>query len=52
MTKIAICGACGKMGRFIYDVISERDDCTVSAGIDKFGEAYACLLYTSDAADE
>ena len=41
MTKIAICGACGKMGRFIYDVISERDDCTVSAGIDKFGEAYA-----------
>ena len=38
MTKIAICGACGKMGRFIYDVISERDDCTVSAGIDKFGE--------------
>ena len=56
MTKIAICGACGKMGRFIYDVISERDDCTVSAGIDKFGEAYAdfpvCLLYTSDAADD
>ena len=30
-----------KNGRFIYDVISERDDCTVSAGIDKFGEAYA-----------
>ena len=43
MTKVAICGACGKMGRFIYDVISERDDCTVSAGIDKL----ARLMQTS-----
>ena len=41
MTKIAICGACGKMGRFIFDVVSGRDDCTVTAGIDKLGEAYA-----------
>lgn len=41
MTEIAICGACGKMGRFINDVISERNDCEVCAGIDKFGEAYA-----------
>lgn len=41
MTNIAICGACGKMGRFIYDVISNREDCFVSAGVDKFGEAYA-----------
>lgn len=41
MTKIAICGACGKMGRFINDVINGRDDCVVIAGIDKLGEQYA-----------
>ena len=40
MTRIAICGACGKMGRFINDVIQGRDDCEVTAGIDKFGSAY------------
>lgn len=40
MTNIVVCGVCGKMGRFIVDVISTRDDCKVIAGIDKFGEAY------------
>lgn len=34
MTKIVICGACGKMGRAVADVISARDDCSVIAGID------------------
>lgn len=28
------------MGRFINDVIKEREDCEVLAGVDKFGEAY------------
>lgn len=41
MTNIAICGACGKMGRVIYDIISGRDDCQVIAGIDKVAEKYA-----------
>lgn len=41
MIKIAICGACGKMGHFIADVIASRDDCTVTYGIDKFAEKYA-----------
>ena len=40
MTRIVICGACGKMGRFINDVIKEREDCEVLAGVDKLGEAY------------
>lgn len=40
MTRIVICGACGKMGRFINDVIKGRDDCEVLAGVDKLGEAY------------
>ncbi|HNX65068.1 MAG TPA: 4-hydroxy-tetrahydrodipicolinate reductase [Oscillospiraceae bacterium] len=34
MTEIAICGANGKMGKVIYDVISNRNDCKVISGID------------------
>lgn len=41
MTNIAICGACGKMGRVIYDIISNRSDCKVVAGVDKVAESYA-----------
>ena len=40
MTKIAITGACGHMGRVIAGIIGERSDCTVCAGIDMAGEAY------------
>ena len=41
MTDIAICGACGKMGRVIADVVANREDCRVIAGIDPVGEQYA-----------
>lgn len=41
MIKIAICGACGKMGRVIADIVSGRSDCEVCAGIDKVTEKYA-----------
>lgn len=41
MTNIAICGACGKMGRVIFDIISNRADCKVIAGVDKVAESYA-----------
>jgi len=34
LTEIAICGANGKMGKVIYDVISNRNDCKVISGID------------------
>ena len=40
MTEIAICGACGKMGRVIADVINQRSDCETIAGIDIAGEQY------------
>ena len=40
MTKIAISGACGKMGRVIAGLIKQRTDCAVSAGIDPFVEKY------------
>ncbi|MCD8094640.1 MAG: 4-hydroxy-tetrahydrodipicolinate reductase [Ruminococcus sp.] len=41
MTNIAICGASGKMGRVIAEIISSRNDCTVCAGIDKINDSYA-----------
>ncbi len=41
MTKIAVCGANGKMGHTIYNCVKERDDCTVVGGIDIFTEEYA-----------
>ena len=34
MTHILINGACGHMGRVIADVIANREDCTVLAGVD------------------
>ncbi|MDE5947084.1 MAG: 4-hydroxy-tetrahydrodipicolinate reductase [Oscillospiraceae bacterium] len=41
MTKIAICGANGKMGRTIYNCVSSRDNCTVIGGIDIYTKQYA-----------
>ena len=34
MVKIAITGANGKMGRVIANLVAQRDDCQVVAGID------------------
>ena len=47
MTDVVICGACGKMGRVIADIISGRDDCRVSAGIDKIGGELGFPVYKS-----
>jgi 4-hydroxy-tetrahydrodipicolinate reductase len=41
MINIAICGASGKMGKVIADIVSQRNDCKVCAGIDKITESYA-----------
>ena len=41
MTDIAVCGANGKMGKVICDVVSSRDNCKIVAGIDKITEAYS-----------
>ena len=40
MARIAITGACGRMGRVIAGLVKERADCTIIAGIDKLGERY------------
>lgn len=48
MLKVAITGACGKMGRVISGLISEREDCTVCAGIDLQGIQYSSFpVYTN-----
>lgn len=41
MTRIVICGANGKMGKTIYNCVSEREDCKVVGGIDLYTEQYA-----------
>lgn len=51
MTNIAVCGASGKMGKVIYDVVSSREDCKVIAGIDKFTEAYSDFPIVSKVSD-
>ena len=34
MTKVLLSGCCGRMGRFVADIISKRPDCEIVAGID------------------
>lgn len=41
MTKIAITGACGRMGRAIAALAAERGDTVICAGVDKLAEKYA-----------
>ena len=38
MFKFIITGACGKMGKVIQSVVSERDDCEIIAGVDKYND--------------
>ncbi|MBQ3151704.1 MAG: 4-hydroxy-tetrahydrodipicolinate reductase [Clostridia bacterium] len=34
MTDIILCGALGKMGRVVSEIVNERDDCRIVAGVD------------------
>ncbi len=34
MTDIILCGACGRMGKFIAEAVSKREDCRIVAGVD------------------
>lgn len=45
MTKIVLCGANGKMGRVIQNVVALRDDCEIVAGVDFNTEAQAFPVY-------
>lgn len=39
MVRIAIVGCNGKMGYFVADAVSQRDDCVTAFGVDAFGES-------------
>ena len=41
MTRIILTGACGKMGRVIQNVVENRDNCEIVAGVDKFCDSSA-----------
>lgn len=56
MTRILLCGCFGKMGRVITQLVSERSDCEVAAGVDLCpGTAdyptYTTLQEVTEAAD-
>lgn len=47
MTDIILCGANGKMGRVIRDIVAKRDDCRIAAGIDLNTESDSFPIYSS-----
>lgn len=47
MTDIILCGANGKMGKVIRDIIAKRDDCRIAAGIDLNTESDSFPIYSS-----
>lgn len=47
MTDIILCGANGKMGKVIRDIVSKRDDCRIAAGIDLNTESDSFPIYSS-----
>lgn len=47
MTDIILCGANGKMGKVIRDIVAKRDDCRIAAGIDLNTEGDSFPIYSS-----
>ncbi len=47
MTRIILCGALGKMGRTIAQIVSERGDCAIVAGVDVGTGSADFPLYTA-----
>lgn len=47
MTDIILCGANGKMGRVIRDIVAKRDDCRIAAGIDLNTQSDSFPIYSS-----
>lgn len=46
MTRIILCGCFGKMGRVISQLVSERPDCKIAAGVDLSAGNAAFPVYT------
>lgn len=57
MTRIILSGCCGKMGGVIQNIIANRDDATIVAGVDKFNNnmidfpVYESILDVKEEAD-
>lgn len=47
MTDIILCGANGKMGKVIRDIVAKRDDCRIAAGIDLNTVSDSFPIYSS-----
>lgn len=47
MTDIILCGANGKMGKVIRDIVVKRDDCRIAAGIDLNTVSDSFPIYSS-----
>lgn len=47
MTDIILCGANGKMGKVIRDIVAKRDDCRFAAGIDLNTVSDSFPIYSS-----
>ena len=45
MKRIILCGANGKMGKVIQDVVSKRENCEIIAGVDIHTESSAFPVY-------
>lgn len=57
MTRIILSGCCGKMGGVIQNIVANRDDATIVAGVDKFNNnmtdfpVYESILDVKEEAD-
>ncbi len=47
MTKILLCGACGKMGRVVYDLSQANEDLSVVCGVDTLQQIMPFPVYSS-----
>ena len=50
--RVAVVGAAGRMGSTVCQAVQDAEDLELVARLDMGGALDACLLYTSDAADE
>ena len=51
MVRILLCGCFGKMGRVIQQLVAERTDCTIAAGVDLFADSAAAFPAYTNIAD-
>ena len=48
MTEIILNGCNGKMGAAVTKAVSEREDCTITAGVDLYGDNINYPVYRTN----